>query len=170
MRGFFIVICLALVGVVGCSRKVAPSTKTEERTVVRDSIIIREIPRIDTVTVPGEKIVVREVIECDSVTNKPKAKTFKAKGEKAFVNVTIDEHGNATATGGCDDLKKAIIARDREIFRLRQEQQNSKKEVTKTQIIYKTRRVDIFCRLFTGLALLFLLAVITYKIKTLKFF
>ncbi|MBT1702955.1 hypothetical protein [Chryseosolibacter indicus] len=171
MRGIFNALGLViLVVVVGCSSRVVPSTTTETKTIVHDSIIIKEVPRIDTVLVPGEKIVVTELIECDSVTNKPKAKSFKAKGKLASVEVEIKEDGSATATGGCDSLQAVVTAMDKEIRHYKHEQKERNKEVVKTQLIYRTRGIDIFCRTFTGLVLFFILLVLINKLKPLKFF
>lgn len=168
MRGIFIAMfgLMILVVVAGCSSRVVPSTSTSEtKTIVKDSIVVKEVPRIDTVHIPGEKIVVTEYIECDSVTNKPKAKSIKAQGTRTNLSVVLRTDGSMVATAGCDSLQAVVTAMDKEIFHLKHESKTSNKEVVKTQLIYRTRKIDIFCRWFTGLALSFLLIVIIYKLK-----
>lgn len=173
MRGISLVLSLLfliLVVVAGCSSRVVPSTTTRETVIVRDSIVTKEIPRFDTVRVAGEMIVVTEYIECDSVTNKPKAVKLKAKNEKAFVSVEIDSAGKLSATGGCDSLYAVVTVMDKTITHLKHELNEKSTEVVKTKTIYRTRRIDIFCRTFTGLVLFFLLLVLVNKFKPLKFF
>jgi hypothetical protein len=143
--------------VVGCGRKVVPSTTTE----VRDSLIIKEIPKIIEVPVPGETVTVTEYIECDSITNKPKPKKFTATNGRANVNVNIDAEGKATASGGCDSLTAKIQVLEREVSHFRKE---SMKEVIPI-IEFKTRKIDTFCRWFTGIGL-FIFGVLAFiKIK-----
>jgi hypothetical protein len=146
-----------LLVVAGCSRKAAPSITSE----VSDSTIIKYVPRIVEVKVPGETVTVKEYIKCDSVTNKPIPVKFSARGKKSKVIVEVDALGEATATGGCDSLEAAIQTMDKEIFRLRTEK---RKEVI-PDIEYKTYRIDKFCRTFTGIFFLVLLIYIIYKFK-----
>jgi hypothetical protein len=172
MRGTCIlVLFLVLVVLAGCSRRVAPSNNSasEVKTIVRDSIIEREVPRIVHVNVPGEKVVVKEYVQCDSLTNKVKPKTIKARSKSAFVDVTFQEDGSVTAEGGCDSLKAALIAKDRELFHYKQQMILNSKKSEKTIAIYKTRKVDIFCRGFTALVLAFLLLVLYNKLKPINF-
>lgn len=156
-RIFLLLSCLALFMVVGCSRKAVPAT-IEVRDSIRTEIKYRDVP----VPVPGEKVKVIEYIECDSVTNKPKPVSIKAKGKKAFVNVTIDKQGKLEATGGCDSLVAIIQAQDKEIFQLRH-----RREV-KIQKVHEPRWYDIAARwisLFTLLGILLLILVTFLKLK-----
>jgi hypothetical protein len=171
MRGIFIpLVVVILVVVVGCSSRVAPSTTTDTKTIVRDSIITREVPRIVTVKVPGEKVVVKEYIDCDSSTNKVKPKTIRARSHSAIVDVTFSSDGSVTASGGCDSLQAVVTAMDKTIYHLKHQSTEKYKEVVKPQLIYRTRGIDTFCRSFTGLVLFFLLLVVVNKIKLLKIF
>lgn len=158
---FFFIGFTILVVVAGCSRKtVAPSIT---KTVVKDSIITREVPRIVEVVVPGETVTVTKYIECDSVTNKPKPIELKVKtaNSKASVSVKVDSTGLMTATGGCDSLKLALQAMDRELFHYKHE----KTEIKEPQVIYKTRSIDIFCRWFSAIVLVLLGIIIFHKIR-----
>jgi len=160
MRGIFTGLGLMiLVVVVGCSSRVVPSITTDTKTIVRDSIVTREIPRFIEVKVPGEKVVVKEYIKCDSITNKVKPKTIRARSESAIVDVTFSSDGSVTATGGCDSLNAVVTAMDKEIFHLKHELTVESKEV-----VYKTRGIDIFCRWFAGIVILFLLVVVIIKL------
>jgi hypothetical protein len=156
---FFFIGFTLLVLVVGCSSRVAPSISTKEK--VRDSIVVREVPRIVEVVVPGETITVTKYIECDSVTNKPKPVELIVKSVKSKVTLKVDSTGLMTATGGCDSLKLALQAMDRELFHYKHE----KTEIKEPQVIYKTRSIDIFCRWFSAIVLVLLGIIIFHKIR-----
>lgn len=157
MRGIFLIVLglVLLLVVAGCSRKAAPSTSVE----ITDSTITKEVPRIIEVHVPGDTVIIQEYIECDSLTNKPKPKKLSASHARAFVSVSIDSTGMLEASGGCDSLRKEIEVMDKEIFRLRHEKK------TITAVEYKTRGIDIFCRWFTGIAIVLLIIYVILKIK-----
>jgi hypothetical protein len=156
---------LLILLVVGCSPRAVPSTTTDTKTVVRDSIIVKEVPRIVEVKVPGETVVVKEFIECDSTTNKPKPKVIKARHGNAFVKVKIESDGSATATGGCDSLQALVEVKDKEILHLKEKLTEKSKTETKVITQKKTRTIDIFCRCFTGIVLSIILLVLISKLK-----
>lgn len=145
----------AILLLASCSKRTTSTTSS-----VRDSIIIKEVVRIDTVKLPGATVTIREQIECDSVTNKPKPATLSGQGGRAKIKVSIDSAGMLTATGGCDSLNQIIKALDREVYHLRHEQK--KETVTVTE--YKTRGIDKFCRWFTGISLLLIILIVVLKI------
>jgi hypothetical protein len=154
---FFLLIGLGLV-VAGCGRKVVPSTSVA----VRDSIVIKEVPRLVEVKLPGETVKVVEYLECDSLSNKPKPKKIHATSDRARVSVAVNNKGILTATGGCDSLREVITLMDREIFRMRHE----KKEKVKVVTEYKTRFIDKVCRWFTGIATIVMIVVVFFKLST----
>lgn len=160
---------LSILLVVGCGRRAVPSTTTETITIVKDSIIVKEVPKIVEVTVPGDTVTVTEVIECDSVTNKPKAKKVKAGNGRAKVQLNIDASGNATVIGGCDSAKIAIQVLERQIEKYRNESTAKSKTVVKTVVKYRTRGIDVFCRWFTGIVLFIILLVLYQKLKPKSF-
>lgn len=158
MRGIFIGLGLVLLLVVaGCNRKIVSSTTTK----VRDSLIVKEVPRIVTVTIPGDTVTVKEYIECDSITNKPKPKEFKSGNGRAKVSVMIADDGSLTATGGCDSLQRAIEVRDKIIEKFHSEEKNE----LKTVVEYKTRGIDKFCRWFTAISIILIVAYIFYRLN-----
>lgn len=161
---------LSILLVVGCGRKVVPSTTTETRTIVRDSIIEKEVIKNVEVKVPGEKVYITEYVDCDSATNKPKAKHIKASNGRAMVELKIDSTGKAELVGGYDSLVLQIQTLIKTIERFREEKESKTKTVVKVVTEYKTRRIDIFCRCFTGIILFILLLVLFHKIKPFKFF
>lgn len=138
---FFIVVGLLMIMVgVGCSRRTVPSTTT-----VKDSLIVKEVPRLVEVKVPGDTVTVTDYIECDSTTNKPKPKNIRASNGKAHVSVAVADDGKLTAFGGCDSLKAVISALDREVYHLRYEHK------TEPVIIYRVHWYDKVCRWIAGL-------------------
>lgn len=147
-------ICVTLL-TAGCRR---PPVTTRE--VVRDSIIIREIVRRDTVWVQGDTVRIAGVtIECDSVTNRPKPLRIARKRGGAALSLTISPRGALEVTGACDSLKTIVEERDREIQKL------SSREETRTVTEYKTRTIDIICRWFSALVVALLAAIIGLKLK-----
>lgn len=146
---------VAVVALASCSKRTVSTT-----TSVRDSIIIKEVVRVDTVKIPGETVTIREQIECDSLTNKPKPTSITVQKSKAKVSVRIDSAGMLTATGGCDSLEAVVKALDKEVFHMRHEQK--KETITITE--YKTRGIDKFCRWFTGISLLLIVLIVVLKI------
>jgi hypothetical protein len=147
-----------LLMVVGCNRKGVPSTTT----IVTDSTYVKEVPRYVEIKIPGDTVTVTEYIECDSATLKPKPVTIKAKNNRAALAVNIKATGELTATGSCDSLKDVIQVMDKEIFRLRHEKKHEVVEKT----VYKTRGIDKFARLYTGITLGALLLYLIFKVKT----
>lgn len=127
-----------------CSKKVAPSVTTE----VRDSIIVKEVPRFIEVKVPGDKVEVVKWIECDS--NKIKPVAIKKKSGKATLLVTIDKKGILTATAICDSLMQVIETKDKEITQLR----STTRKETIIDVQYKTRFIDKVCRWIAGVVVL----------------
>jgi hypothetical protein len=141
----YTIIIISIFLLASCSPKVTSSVQKE----VRDSIVYRDVPRIVEVQVPGETITLTEYIECDSITNKPKPKRFHAKANKAKVDITIKADGSITATGGCDTLQMMLTVMDREIFRLRRENE----EILNTKTQFKTRWFDMMFRWAFGIIL-----------------
>ena len=146
--------------VAGCSRKTMTSTSE-----VRDSTVIKYVPRLVEVKVPGDTVTIKELIECDELTNKPKPFLRKSKTAKAKVSVAIDKRGMLTATGGCDSLKTVVQTMDKEIFRLRHES----KTQTETKIEYKTRTIDKWARTICLIEVIALAGYIFYKLNRIKF-
>jgi hypothetical protein len=140
----FLLAALFTITLASCSKKLTTTT-----TVVKDSIIVKEVPRMVEVFVPGATVTVKEYIECDSLTNKPKPKKIQAQTGKAFTSVEVKADGTLTAIGGCDSLQHLVQVLDKEVFRLRYE----KKDSVLTKIEYRTRCIDKFCRWFTGISI-----------------
>lgn len=149
-----------LLVVVGCSRKAVPSITTE----VRDSIIVKEVPRLVEVPVPGATVTVREYIECDSTTNKPKPKRIEGSNGRANVRTEIKADGSFESTGGCDSLLVLVEAMDTEIRHLHSEKSKEVQVVTE----YKTRGIDTFCRWFTCIAVVLVILRGFYKLNQLN--
>lgn len=141
--------------VAGCGRKVVPSTTTE----VSDSVLVREVPRFIPVPIPGDTVEVERLVECDSATNKPKPFTVTKKATRASLKVSIDTAGRLSSTGICDSMQKVVEAKDREIYRLRQE-----KTVTEKPI-YLNSDFDNFCRWWFAATALILIVTIFLKLK-----
>ena len=112
---------------------------------VKDSIHIEYVPREVVVTLPGDTVEIIKVIECDPVTNKPKPFQISKKATKAKIHLKVNSSGQLTATGSCDSLRQVITALDKEVFHLRKE----KKSTVKVVEVFKTRKIDKFCRWFT---------------------
>lgn len=153
---FHIGLMVLLLMVVGCGRKVTPSTST----IVKDSIYVKEVPRYVEVKIPGDTVTITEVIECDSVTNKPKAFERKEKSGRATLKVELTDQGQLTATSECDSLLEVIKVLDKEIFHLKHE---SKKE-TIVVTEYKTRWFDIAARWIAGIVMLATVGFVVFKI------
>ncbi len=156
MQRFLIGLGLVIL-VVGCGRKAVPSTTTE----IRDSIIVKEIPRIVEVPVPGETVMVTEYIECDSVTNKPKPKKMNARSGKAVMNIDVKADGSITGLGGCDSLKALVETADRLIERYR----SAQKTEVKIEYEHQPYWYDIAARWIAGITLLFVLLVLFTRLK-----
>ena len=136
-----------LIAFASCSKKL-----TTTITVVKDSIIVKEVPRLVEVKIPGDTVTVTEYIECDSLTNKPKPKKIQATTGRAFTSDEVKADGTLTATGGCDSLSQLIEVKDREISRLRSE----KTDTHTTQIVHKPTGFDIFLRWLFGILAAFI--------------
>lgn len=162
MRGIsFMVLGLVLLMVVaGCARKVTSSSTSE----VKDSTYVKETPRKFMIARPAIKVTETVQIECDSVTNKPIPTKLDSHSGGANVKVVIDGSGLLTAEGGCDSLRQVVELMDREIFHLRHE----KKTETKVVPVYQIKGIDRFCRWFTGIAILVLMAFSFYKLNKLN--
>jgi hypothetical protein len=99
-----------------CSRKTITTT-----TEVRDSIVVKETVRYDTVTIPADTVRIEHQIECDPVTLKPVPAVLKKNSGRVSSSVTISSTGVLTVDSKCDSLQHIIRIMDREIFRLRHE-------------------------------------------------
>lgn len=152
-----LIIGLGILVVVGCGRKAVPTTTTE----IRDSIIVKEVPRVVEVPVPGETVTVTEYIECDSVTNKPKPKKINARSGKAVMNIDVKADGSITGSGGCDSLKALIQTADKLIERYR----SAQKTEVKIEYVHQPYWYDIAARWIACIALV--LFVLTVKSKIL---
>lgn len=157
MRYLFLI---AIIVLAGCSSKTAPS-QTE---LVKDSTVVKYVPRVDTVRLPGEKVTLTEYIECDEVTRKPKPINTERRKGRALVKVKIDTQGKLTATGGCDSLKQVVELMDKEIFRLRHEKK------TEVSIVkeYINHWYDPPARIIALVTILFTAGYVIVKIKTLN--
>lgn len=132
-----------LIVTVGCGRKIMPSVTTE----VKDSIVIKEVPRYIFVDVPGDTVKVPPiVIECDPTTNKPKPFKTAGKSGRASASATLNDKGELIIVTACDSLHKVVQVMDKELYHYRHE---SKSEI-KPVIEYKTRKIDIICRWISG--------------------
>lgn len=140
-----------------CSNRVL--TNTNE---VKDSTWVGYKPReIKTFTAAISVDLVKK-IECDPITNKPKPFKKEVNKSGAKAKAEIDSTGTLNVTGGCDSLEQVITVLDKEVFRLRHETKKETEVITE----YKTRGIDKFCRWFTGIAVLGLIAFAYIKIKT----
>ncbi|MFD0997685.1 hypothetical protein ACFQ21_00135 [Ohtaekwangia kribbensis] len=157
VTSFFAVLMVFLLVAVGCSRKTTSSV-----TETLDSTHVKEVPRLLPISVPGAAVIIKNKIECDPATNKPKPFTREKKSGHSTLKEKMDTDGNLTTECRCDSLELKVQVMDREIFRLRQ------KTVTKTVIVteYKTRKIDIVCRWFSGIVLLIIVGRIALKYYT----
>lgn len=116
-----LIISILILSLSACSKKISTTTSS-----VRDSTVIREIIKHDTVHVKADTITIKQMIECDSVTNKPKPFKIKEHSGRAKATVEVKTNGELTVIASCDSLELVVQTMDREIFRLRHE----KKETT----------------------------------------
>jgi hypothetical protein len=145
-----------LIVTVGCGRKIMPSVTTE----VKDSIVIKEVPRYIFVDVPGDTVKVPPVvIECDPVTNKPKPFRTAVKSGRASASATLNDKGELTIVSACDSLHRIVQVMDKELYHFRHE---SKSEI-KTTIEYRTRKIDIICRWISGAVVALIVAFVAFK-------
>ncbi len=150
-----------LLAVVGCSRKIAPSTATEVHDSVRTEIVYRDVP----VQVPGETVTVRDtIIRCDKATNKPIPMEIKQRKGAAFVDLKIKADGSISGTGGCDSLAAVIKAKDQLITKLRTE----KTIITNTVIQYERHWYDIAARWIAGIFILIVAGIVLVKFNKIK--
>ena len=159
--GWFVILAVwigCMVSLTSCSRRAIGTTETSETV---DSVRIEYIPREVIVTLPGDTVEIIKVIECDPVTNKPKPFQLSKKATKAKIQVKVDAKGQLTASGSCDSLKHVITALDKEVFHLRKEKKNKVEVVP----FYKTRKIDVICRCFTGAWVIAFIIYIIVKIK-----
>lgn len=140
----YLIAILFIASLSSCCKKFTTTT-----TIVKDSVIVKEVPRLVEVPVPGDTVKIIDVIECDSLTNKPKPKKIQATTGRAFTSVEVKADGTLTATGGCDSLLQVIEVMDREITRMRSETT----ETETTQIAYRATTFDIFLRWLFGIVI-----------------
>jgi hypothetical protein len=140
-----ILVAFALLIISSCSKKF-----TTTQTVVKDSIYVKEVPRLIEVKLPGDTVTIIDYIECDSIKHTPKPKKIQARHGKAFTSIEVKANGTLTATGGCDSLTAVVQAMDKEIFRLRHEQTKT----VETKTIHKPTQFDIFLRWCFGIIVL----------------
>lgn len=152
------IILAALLLFLGVSCRRPPVTILTE---VRDSVTVKEVVRLDTVTLPGDTVrLTGVVIECDSATNRAKPLNLARRGAAARLRVTISPAGTLTASGGCDSLKRVVGIRDKEITRL-----TARLNTVIKPPEYRTRGIDYFCRCFTAVVIAVLLVVTGLKLK-----
>jgi len=126
----------------------------QTKTIIRDSTVVREVIRKDTIHIAGDTVRITELIECDSITKKPKPFKAIVKSGRAKATVVIDNRGKLTVEASCDSLQKLIDVMDREIFRLRHEQTET--TITKSKSGFMAW-IDNTCRF---LAIVFILFII----------
>ena len=131
-----------------CSPRVITNT-----TSVRDSIIVKETVRYDTLTIPADTVRIEHQIECDPVTLKPVPTVIKRNSGRVRSSVTISNTGQLTVDSKCDSLQHIIRVLDKELFHYRHERKTETIEVTK----YKTRWYD---KLFRWMALILVLVIL----------
>lgn len=150
---FFIVVMVGLLmfALGGCKR---PPVRNEYRS---DSTHVQELVRIDTVQLQGDSILVEVPIECDSLTNQPKP--VKYRFNSSLSSLTVTGSGILSINSIRRPQRLLFPGKDRIEYR----DKGVEKEVVVTE--YITRRIDIFCRWFTGIALLLTLLYIIYKLK-----
>jgi hypothetical protein len=151
-----ILVVAGLLIISSCSRKI-----TTTQTIVKDSVYVKEVPRLIEVRLPGDTVTIIDYIECDSIKHTPKPKKIQARHGKAFTSVEVKANGTLTATGGCDSLTAVIQAMDKEIFKLRHEQTKT----VETKIVRKPTQFDIFLRWGFGIIVLVIGGRALLKIK-----
>jgi hypothetical protein len=149
----YIALTILLLTFTTCSKKLHTSSS------VKDSTYIELKPRIVIREIPGATVSTSTIIECDSLTNKPKPLTIRAKDKRASVRLVVKSDGTADITGDCASLRDSIEVLDKIISRLREEKSNE------VRIEYKTRKIDIVCRWFTGAAIVSFIGVGILKFK-----
>ncbi|HMG90761.1 MAG TPA: hypothetical protein VK589_11900 [Chryseolinea sp.] len=151
-----LMIILLLILFFSCSKRVITNSSD-----VKDSVHIEYVTREVPVYIPGDTVTTIEWIECDSTTNKPKPLTVKKKSGRATLNLKVKSTGQVIASSSCDSLHKVITTLDKEVFRLKHERKNTFEVKTE----FKTRRIDVICRWFTGIALIGMIAYAYVKLK-----
>lgn len=139
---------VALIAVMGCTKRI-----TSTNTVVKDSTIVKETIRLDTIHIKGDTVRIKERIECDSITNKPKPFRMRDRSGRASAVIEVNHAGELTVEAACDSLEKVVQLLDREIFRLRQE----KKVITVIEQPSKFKQwLDYSCRILAVVFLLYI--------------
>jgi hypothetical protein len=152
-------ILLMLLIVMGCK-----TIRSDSRTEIKDSSIVRITPRWVPVGVPERRLDVNMKIECDPVTNKPKPVTQAFKGDKTSGAINLDAQGNLTGNVTCDSLQHLVEVRDSTITRLRFEKTAEVKTIIKE--VYKTYWFDQVARTIAIICILFILIKNARRIKS----
>lgn len=146
---YYLILFWVLIIIITIASSCAPRIITNI-TDVRDSIVVKETIRYDTVTIPGDTVRIEHQIECDPVTLQPVPSVLKKNTGRVSASVTISNTGQLTVDATCDSLEHVIAILDKELFRFKSENNTKTIEV----IQYKTRWYDkIFRWMALGLVL-----------------
>lgn len=149
-------VILLVILLFSCSKRVITNTND-----IKDSVHVEYVTREVPVYIPGDTVTIIDQIECDSITNKPKPLTIKKKSGRSTLNLKVKSSGQLTASSTCDSLHYVITTLDKEVFRLRHEKKNQYEVRTE----FKTRRIDVICRWFTGISILGMIVYAYVKLK-----
>ena len=145
---FTLIIAVIVILFTACSKKI-----TTTQTTIKDSTIIKETVRLDTVRIKGDTVRVTHMIDCDSLTNKPKPFKINKRSGRASANVEVKADGSLQVEAVCDSLEKIVALMDREIFRLRQEK-------VLTTVYKQPSQIKIWfdwtCRILAAIFILFI--------------
>lgn len=145
-----------------CSKKVVPIS--DSVTIINsDSTHVEDKFTPDTVRIAGDTVRLVKVIECDEKTNKPVPFAAKLKSGRESVGLTLNSKGELNVAGICDSLNRVIQVKSETIYRLRKEL--SVKQTTSVQFI--TRKIDLYCRWFSGIVLALCVGYGAAKLKSL---
>lgn len=137
-----------------CRLPVQQSEKT-----VRDSVVYQIKDTTYSYSIPAEPIILTEWIECDTLTHKPKPTRSTSREESGSLSMDLDASGRLTVIGQCDSLLTVVKQLEKEA----QHYRDSRETIPNT--VFKTRKIDIYCRWFTGIFLAAGLLYIIYKLK-----
>ena len=157
LKTYFFMVLVVLMMAVGCK---SPKVITHTETVIKDTTIVREIPREIIVTEPADTSIVITKIECDSVTNKPVPVHRSSRSDRAGIEISLDSTGVLEGIATCDSLNKVIEAKDREITTLR----DTKSTIREIEIIYKTAWYDKASRVLAIIAIAYIGLKLYFKI------
>jgi hypothetical protein len=134
------VVAVLLLLVCGCCRKVAPATSTE----VKDSVIVKEVIRFDTVYIPGETLsfVDEHFVVIDTTDKRITPKSVTYTGKRSHVRVAVDTQGTLAVDCHCHELEKVLHLKDKEITRLRAENRTK----TIVQVTHEPQWYDVMLR------------------------